>query len=90
MTTHEIKCHPEYFQALKDGRAKLQSGLDEWKVDSLLAARDAFLKACVLNKAEQADLLYYVALADYRLASYHLVTSNPAELERFARDSLGL
>jgi tetratricopeptide (TPR) repeat protein len=73
-------------QALKDGRAKLQSGLDEWKAETLLAARDAFLKACVLNKAEQADLLYYVALADYRLASYYLVTGNPAELERFARE----
>jgi tetratricopeptide (TPR) repeat protein len=77
---------PGVLQALKDGRAKLQSGLDEWKAESLLAARDAFLKACVLNKAEQVDLLYYVALADYRLASYYLVTGNPAELERFARE----
>jgi tetratricopeptide (TPR) repeat protein len=77
---------PGVLQALKDGRAKLQSGLDEWKGDQILAARDAFLKACVLAKAEQADLLYYVALADYRLASYYLVTSNPVELERFARE----
>ena len=77
---------PGVLQALKEGRTKLQAGLDEWKAESLLAARDAFLKACVLNKAEQADLFYYVALADYRLASYYLVTSNPAELERFARE----
>jgi hypothetical protein len=77
---------PGVLQALKDGRAKLQAGLDEWKAESLLAARDSFLKACVLNKADQPDLLYYVALADYRLASYYMVASNPAELERFARE----
>jgi tetratricopeptide (TPR) repeat protein len=85
LTAQTIK-DPGVLQALKDGKAKLRAGLNAWNVEQILAARDIFLKVCVLNKADQADLLYYVALADYRVASYYLTVSNSAEIERFARE----
>ena len=43
MTTHEIKCHPEYFQALKDGRKKFEvrSTADRrFEVDDVLLERE--------------------------------------------------
>ncbi len=75
---------PGVLQALKDAKAKLQVGLNAWSEEQILAARDGFLKACVLNKSDQADLLYYVALVDYRLTSYYLSAGKNAETERFA------
>jgi len=70
--------------ALKEAKAELQKGVNTWDLKTLESARNSFLGLLVKSRVSDGYLLYYAALSDYRLASYHLSADNKAEAERYA------
>ncbi len=73
----------KFTQELKEAKAKLQMGLNTWNPETLKAARDLFLKLLLKGSGNQAYLSYYIALTDYRLATFYLSSNNKEEAERF-------
>jgi len=70
-------------EKIKEAKSKLQKGLDTWKPEFLKNARDIFLNLLVKEKGGNAYFFYYVALCDYRLATYYFTSNNMKEVERF-------
>lgn len=84
-------------QALKDpavrknfeeAKAKLQAGVNTWNRDVSKEARDLFIGCLMRTKPENAYLDYYVALADFWLASYAIASEEKEECGRMAADGL--
>jgi tetratricopeptide (TPR) repeat protein len=84
--THEHDQEPGFIQALNEARAELQAGINRWEAEALEKARDLFLGLLVKQKQPGPYLYYYVALADFRLATFHLSSGAPAEAERFVTE----
>jgi len=74
--------NPAVIKNLEEAKAKLQAGVNTRKLELFQEARDLFLNCLMQEKPENAYLLYYVALADFRLASSYLIAGNAAESER--------
>jgi tetratricopeptide (TPR) repeat protein len=77
---------PGQTQILEEAKSKLQAGVNSWNAASLESARNAFLSLLLKSPEPNGYLLYYVALSDYRLASYHLSAGNNAEGERYVSE----
>jgi len=73
-------------QSLRAAKAELQAGLNGWNSDRFAAARDLFIGLVLREKNPNAFLFYYVALADYRLATFHLGAGNSADADRFVAE----
>jgi tetratricopeptide (TPR) repeat protein len=73
----------KFIQALKEAKAKLQAGINAWNVELLKEGRDSFLNLFMRQKAENVYLHYYIALADYRLATFYFSSNNKEEAERY-------
>jgi len=73
-------------QDLQAARKTLQAGMDAWDPNKFLAARDQFLGLLVRQKEPGPLYLYYVGLADFRLASYYLASGKTAEAARFTSE----
>ncbi len=74
--------NPAVIKNLEEAKAKLQAGVNTRKLEFFQEARDLFLNCLMQEKPENPYLLYYVALADFRLASSYLIAGNAAESER--------
>lgn len=70
-------------QKIEKAKSKLQAGLNTWNEELLKNARDMFLNLLIKEKKENAYLLYYVALCDYRLAIYYFTSNNTGEADRY-------
>lgn len=70
-------------EKIKEAKSKLQMGLDTWNLEFLNNARDIFLNLLVKEKRGNAYFFYYVALSDYRLATYYFTSNNMKEAERY-------
>lgn len=68
-------------QKIVEAKSKLQAGLNTWNPELLKNARDLFLNLLMKEKDETVYLLYYVALCDYRLATYYFTLNNMKESE---------
>jgi len=75
--------NPGVIKNLEEAKAKLQAGVNSWNLELLRAGRDLFINCFVKEKPENAYLLYYVALADYRLATFYLSSNNKEEAEKY-------
>lgn len=75
-----------FLQTLEEAKSKLQEGVNRWNPDTLESARNLFLALLLKNPEPNGFLLYYMALADYRLAVFHLSAGNAAEGERFVTE----
>lgn len=75
--------NPAVIKNLEEAKAKLQAGVNSWKPEFFQEAKDLFLNCMMQEKPENAYLDYYVALADFRLASFSLASGNSAECERY-------
>jgi len=73
-------------QKIKEAKLKLQIGLNTWKPEPLKNARDMFLNLLVKEKDDNVYLLYYVALCDYRLATYYLTLTKMKEAEIYTME----
>jgi len=78
--------NPALIQSLRSAKGELQAGLNGWNPDRFAAARDLFIGLVFKEKNSNAFLFYYVALADYRLATFHLGAGNSAEADRFVTE----
>ena len=68
-------------QKIKEAKSMLQTGINTWNIESLKNARDLFLNLLVKEKEENQYLFYYVALCDYRLATYYFTSTKMKEAE---------
>ena len=66
-------------KGIVEAKARLQSAVDGWDARLMAEARDLFLGCLLRDRSGNAHLPYYVALADYSLATYHLAEGNAAE-----------
>jgi imidazolonepropionase-like amidohydrolase len=66
---------------IKEAKAIMQQGMNQWEQKKLKKARDLFLILATKNKGKNDILQYYVALADFRLATYYIGASNRKEAE---------
>jgi tetratricopeptide (TPR) repeat protein len=68
-------------QKIKEAKSILQEGVNTWNMESLKNARDLFLNLLVKEKEENVYLPYYVALCDYRLATYCFTSAKMKDAE---------
>jgi tetratricopeptide (TPR) repeat protein len=73
----------KFIQALEEAKSKLQAGLNAWNVELLKESRNLFLNLFMRQKAENVYLHYYIALADYRLATFYFTSNNKEEAEQY-------
>ena len=69
-------------QDVQEAKAKLQAGINTWDLELLKTARDLFIGSLIKAKAENAYILYHIALTDYRLITFYLSSSNNPEAEK--------
>jgi tetratricopeptide (TPR) repeat protein len=77
---------PAFIQALSAAKAALQVGINRWEADGLQKARDLFIGLLLKQEKPSPYLHYYVALADYRQAAFHLSSGSPAEADRYVTE----
>ena len=70
-------------QVLREAKFKLQQGVNSWSVSLLEEARNLFIQCLMQSKTENAALSYYVALADYRLATFSFSGKDTAAAEHW-------
>jgi tetratricopeptide (TPR) repeat protein len=75
-----------FIQALSAAKAELQAGVNRWESETLQRARDMFLGLLLKQDKPIPYLHYYIALADYRLATFHLSSGSPADADRFVTE----
>jgi len=79
---------PAVRKSFDEAKGKLQAGVNTWNREVSNEARDLFISCLVRTKAENAYLNYYVALADFWLATYAIASDEKAECGRMAADGL--
>jgi tetratricopeptide (TPR) repeat protein len=70
---------PAVTKSLVEAKSVLQSAIDTWNSALMAEARDRFLGCFLRDGKDNPDLAYYVALADYSLATFHLAAGSAAE-----------
>lgn len=74
-------------KAIGAAKAELQAGINAWSGERLAKARDLFLGLAARSSRPDPLLSYYLALADYRLAVFHLAANASAEADRYVAES---
>lgn len=69
-------------QNVQEAKAKLQAGVNTWDLELLKTARDMFINCLLKAKTENAYIFYHIALADYRLITFYLSSSDNPEAEK--------
>lgn len=78
-TAAQARPDPAVLKSLAEAKSALQNAVDTWDAGLMAEARDRFLGCFLRDGRENPDLAYYVALADYRLATFHLAVGSAAE-----------
>ena len=74
-------------QKIKKAKAELQEGVNLWNAEKLKAAKDMFLNLLMTEKDENIYLHYYIALCDYRLATYEMSENLTEEAQMNTADA---
>lgn len=69
-------------ESVQEAKAKLQAGINTWDLELLKTARNQFINCLLKAKTENASILYHIALADYRLITFYLSSSDNPEAEK--------
>ena len=72
---------PAALRTLENAKAKLRAGVNGWNPALFSEAKDLFLSCLMQAGPDNAYAHYWVALADFRLASYAIVSGKNAEGE---------
>ena len=72
----------ELLLRIKEAKSKLKKGINTWNPEHLREAKDIFL-SLLMKGYEEFYLFYYLALCDYRLASYSLSVNKIQEAEHY-------
>jgi tetratricopeptide (TPR) repeat protein len=70
---------------LSQARAELQKGFHLWDPEIMKSARDRFLGLHLMGTTP--GLAYELAMADYRLGNFYLVSGNKEEADRFVSEA---
>ncbi len=73
----------EFQQKIEEAKSKLEMGVNTWNPELLKSARDLFLSLYLKTEGQNIFLSYYIALADYRLATYYFSKNIPEEVDRY-------
>lgn len=73
----------ELSQKIAEAKSNLRKGLDTWNAELIKKAKDLFLNLFMKSKGKNVYLPYYIALCDYRLATYYIASNNTGETERY-------
>lgn len=74
-------------EKIKEAKELMKKGLDTWDSEMMKKARDRFLGLLAKEKRENLYLLYYVALCDYRLATYYIASEETDKAETYTKES---
>jgi tetratricopeptide (TPR) repeat protein len=69
-----------------EAKGLLKKGVDTWNPDLMKKARDRLLGLVVREKNEGLYPLYYIALCDYRLATYYLTLAEMDKAEPYIKE----
>lgn len=69
-----------------EAKELLKKGVDTWNPDLMKKARDRLLGLVVKEKNESLYPLYYIALCDYRLATYYLTLAEMDKAEPYIKE----
>jgi tetratricopeptide (TPR) repeat protein len=64
--------HQDLAAKVQDAKTLLQQGVNVWDPEKMQQARDKLLKLHLQENEKNQYLLYYLALADYRMATFHI------------------
>ncbi|MBM3295930.1 MAG: tetratricopeptide repeat protein [Candidatus Aminicenantes bacterium] len=81
-SAHFFQASSPLSKLITDAKAKLREGVNRRDTEACKSARDQFLGAMLETKTNQAGPAYYVALADYRLATFAFISGDTAEAGR--------
>lgn len=79
---------PDVVEKIIKAKALMKKGVDSWDPEWLKKAREQFLGLLAKDKQENLYLFYYVALCDYRLANYFLISSEMEKVEPYLKEGL--
>jgi tetratricopeptide (TPR) repeat protein len=68
-------------QTILKAKDELRTGVNTWDPETMKRAKDMFLGLLLRKDPDAAWLHYYIALSDYRLATYYLEESQSEEAE---------
>jgi tetratricopeptide (TPR) repeat protein len=74
-------------QEMQEAKAELQAGVNTWSLELFKAARDRFINCLMKAKTENAYILYHIALADYRLVTFHLSSKANEDAEKSLQEA---
>lgn len=73
-------------EQIREAKELMKKGLNTWDPGLLKKAREKFLGLLAKEKQAHLYLLYYVALCDYRLANYYLVSAEMDKVEPYLKE----
>ncbi len=74
-------------QKIKKAKAELQEGVNLWNAEKFKSAKDMFLNLLMTEKSEIVFFHYYIALCDYRLATYEMSENLTEEAQMNTADA---
>lgn len=85
-TIFSSKMDPAVVELIKEAKELMKKGVDTWDPEKLKKAREKFLGLLAKEKHESLYPLYYIALCDYRLANYFLVSAEMDKVEPYLKE----
>ncbi len=85
-TTSSPKMDSAAVERIKEAKELMKKGVDTWDLEKLKKAREKLLGLLAKEKKESLYPLYYVALCDYRLANYFLVSTQIDKVEPYLKE----
>lgn len=81
------KMDPVLAQKIIEAKGILKKGVNTWDPEIMKKARGRFLGLLAREGQNNLYLLYYVALCDYRLATYFIATQEMEKVETYIKES---
>jgi imidazolonepropionase-like amidohydrolase len=85
-TTSSPKMDSAVVERIKEAKELMKKGVDTWDLEKLKKAREKLLGLLAKEKQESLYPLYYVALCDYRLANYFLISTEMDKVEPYLKE----
>jgi len=78
----------ELTKKVEKAKAELQEGVNTWNAEKMKQAKDIFLNLLMMEESEKIYFHYYIALCDYRLATFFITQNATAETGEHTKNGL--